>query len=85
MRHAAVLGLSRVVRVCKRVPLREGFSHVAWRGLTELHTAEQDPRVTEAFKLALVTTTLHTTCVIISSHFSGPANVFSWSYIRSVA
>lgn len=54
VRHAAVLGLSRVVQVCKSVPLREGFSHVAWRGLTEVHSTERDPRVTEAFKLSLV-------------------------------
>ncbi len=54
MRHAAVLGLSRVVRVCGHVAVQDGFSHVARGALTEAHAHEKEPKVLEAFKLAQV-------------------------------
>ncbi len=54
VRHAAVLGLSRVVRVCGPVAVQDGFSHVAKGRLTEAHSHEKEPRVLEAFKLAQV-------------------------------
>ena len=59
IRHGAILGLSRVCRVCSNLPMKDGLSEVAWRKLMERHTAENDSRVIEAYKVSKV----HYTCV----------------------
>ena len=54
VRHGAILGLSRVCRVCSRLPMKDGLSEVAWSKLMERHDSESDSRVTEAYKVSKV-------------------------------
>ena len=54
IRHSAVLGLSRICKVCQHVPVKDGFSTVAWKKLTERHSSEKEDRVLEAYKLSQV-------------------------------
>ena len=54
VRHAAVLGLSRVSKTCRSLPMKDGLSNVAWSRLVERHTAESDPRVLHAFNISQV-------------------------------
>ena len=54
IRHGAILGLSRVSRVCSSLPMKDGLSEVAWSKLTERHAAENDSRVIEAYKVSKV-------------------------------
>ena len=54
IRFVALLGLSRVCRVCSRMHLKDGLSAVAWGRLMEAHAAESDKRVMEAYKLRQV-------------------------------
>ena len=54
VRYVAVLGLSRVSKVCGRIPVQDGFSHVAWSKLMDRHSSEHDSRVLEAFKVSQV-------------------------------
>ncbi len=54
IRHGAVLGLSRVCKVCRHVPMKDGLSNVAWTKLVERDSEEKDGRVLEAYKLSQV-------------------------------
>ena len=65
VRHAAVLGLSRVCKVCRKLPMKDGLSSVAWSKLVERETAEKDDRVSEAYKLSQV---LFTAMVDLRTH-----------------
>ena len=52
-----MLGLSRVCRVCSNLSMKDGLSEVAWSKLIERHSAENDARVIEAYKISKVYTT----------------------------
>eukprot|EP00731_Ephydatia_muelleri_P024106 Em0016g377a len=54
VRFVAILGLSRVSRVCSKMNLKDGVSAVAWTRLMEAHSVERDKRVMEAYKLRQV-------------------------------
>ena len=50
IRFVALLGLSRVCRVCSKMHLKDGMSALAWSRLVEAHATERDSRVMEAYK-----------------------------------
>ena len=54
IRYEAILGLSRVSKTCRSLPMKDGLSSVAWSKLMERHAAERDPRVLEAFNISQV-------------------------------
>lgn len=54
IRHEAVLGLSRVNKTCRSLPMKDGLSEVAWAKMVERQAAERDTRVLQAFSLAPV-------------------------------
>lgn len=54
IRHGAILGLSRVSKTCRNLPMKDGLSEVAWSKLSERQVAERDTRVLQAFNLAQV-------------------------------
>lgn len=54
VRHGAILGLSRVNKICLHLPMKDGLSEVAWAKLVEREAAERDTRVLQAFNLAQV-------------------------------
>lgn len=56
IRHAAVLGLSRVCHTCKQLTMKDGLSSVTWSTLVHGHSTERDNRVLEAFKMSQVYT-----------------------------
>ena len=54
VRHCAILGLSRVCRTCRKLPMKDGMSNVSWSKLMQRHSIEKDNRVLEAYKLSQV-------------------------------
>ena len=54
IRHEAILGLSRVNKTCRSLPMKDGLSEVAWAKMVERQAAERDTRVLQAFSLAQV-------------------------------
>ena len=54
VRHGAVLGLSRVSKACRSLPMKDGLSDLAWWKLVERHKAECDIKVLQAFSIAQV-------------------------------
>lgn len=57
VRHCAILGLSRVCRTCRKLPMKDGMSNVSWSKLMQRHSIEKDSRVLEAYKLSKVCST----------------------------
>lgn len=90
VRFVAILGLSRVSRICTKMNLKDGLSTVAWDRLMEAHSMERDKRVMEAYKLRQVSTDIDS-CLLQSDcqHSSLPviaytADVLSHMFLPSV-
>ena len=54
IRHGAVLGLSRVNKTCRSLPMKDGLSDVAWAKLAERQALERNASVLQAFSLTQV-------------------------------
>ncbi|XP_032239278.2 transmembrane protein 232 isoform X3 [Nematostella vectensis] len=75
VRFAAVHGLVRVCRHCHGNSVKDGLRSVAWNSLMKHHSAERDPRVLEALKLAQVEVDLDTKVQSEASMRSLPTHI----------
>ena len=48
------MGLSRVCKACRSLPMKDGLSDLAWSKLLQIHAIEKDSRVSQAFDIAQV-------------------------------